>query len=57
MAKKGARGKVRAGQVKGRSQTYNPKSRVWVKRDTSSGRFVQVKRSGGSFRSVKRENR
>ena len=40
----------------GRSQVQNPTSGLWVKRDTSSGRFVSAKKSGGSFKGVRRES-
>jgi hypothetical protein len=32
----------RKGAVRDRSQTYNPKNDTWVKRDASSGRFLEV---------------
>lgn len=56
MAKNGARGKGRAGAVKQRSQTRNPKTGLWTKRSAQSGRFMDVKQSGGAFKGVKREN-
>lgn len=56
MAKNGRKGGGRVGAVTGRTQTRNPKTGLWVKRDTSSGRFTQVKKSGGSFKGVRREN-
>lgn len=46
----------RSGAVKGRSQVKNPKTGLWAKRDTKTGRFVQTKKSGGSFKGVRREN-
>lgn len=55
MAKNGARGSGRVGSVKGRSQARNPKTGLWTKRDSSSGRFLSVKKSGGSFKGVRRE--
>jgi hypothetical protein len=55
MAKNGARGSGRVGAIKGRSQTRNPDTGLWTKRDTKSGRFVDVKRSGGSFKGVRKE--
>ncbi len=55
MAKAAGRGR-RTGAVRGRSQVKNPKTGLWVKRDTSTGRFVQAKKSGGSFKGVRREN-
>jgi hypothetical protein len=55
MAKNGPRGGGRIGAVKGRTQVRNPKTGLWTKRDTSTGRFSDVKKSGGSFKSVRRE--
>ena len=54
MAKNTGRGS-RTGAVAGRTQVQNPKTGMWIKRDTTTGRFVQAKRSGGSFRGVKKE--
>jgi hypothetical protein len=45
VARKGARGGGRVGAVKGRSQTQNPKT----------GLFVATKKSGGSFKGVRKE--
>jgi hypothetical protein len=45
----------RVGSVSGRSQVQNPKTGLWTKRDTSTGKFTQVKKSGGTFKSVRRE--
>lgn len=55
MAKNGARGQRRIGQVKGRSQAYNPKSTRWTKRDTSTGRFMDAKKDGRPFKGVRKE--
>lgn len=55
MAKNGARGGGRVGAVKDRSQVQNPRTGMWTKRDTTSGRFVDAKRSGGTFKGVRRE--
>lgn len=33
----------RNGAVKGRSQVYNPKTGLYVKRDSETGRFMDVK--------------
>lgn len=55
MAKNGAKGSRRIGVVKGRSQSRNPKTGLWTKRDTSTGRFADVKQSGGAFKGVRRE--
>jgi hypothetical protein len=53
MAKNTGRGS-RQGAVKGRTQVQNS-SGTWVKRDTSTGRFVQAKKSGGTFKGVRKE--
>ncbi len=55
MAKNGAHGDGRIGAVSNRSQVRNPKTGKWVKRDTSTGRFMATKKSGGSFKGVRRE--
>lgn len=47
----------RTGAVKGRSQTQTP-SGDWVKRDTSTGRFMDVKTSSPTpFKGVQREKK
>ncbi|WP_433836202.1 hypothetical protein [Flavobacterium anhuiense] len=47
---------ARKGAVKERSQTYNPKTDHWVKRDTNTGRFMDVKTSDNSpFKVVTKE--
>ena len=45
----------RVGMVRERSQTYNPKTNTYVKRDTNTGRFIDVKTSGGKFKGVRNE--
>lgn len=55
MAKNGALGGGRTGAVRGRSQTQNPRTGLWTKRDTYTGRFTEVKKSGGSFKGVRKE--
>jgi hypothetical protein len=45
----------RNGAVRDRSQTYNPKTDQWVKRDTDTGRFMDVKQDGNSFKGVRKE--
>lgn len=45
----------RIGMVKMRSQTYNPKNDLYVKRDSSTGKFIDVKTSGGKFKGVRKE--
>lgn len=45
----------RKGMVRGRSQTYNPRTQQYVKRDTSTGRFMDVKIDGTPFKGVRKE--
>ena len=45
----------RNGEVRQRSQTFNPRTEQWVKRDTETGRFLDVKQDGGKFKGVRRE--
>ena len=46
----------RRGMVKGRSQTFNPKIKKWVKRNTATGQFMDVKQNGTKFKGVRKEN-
>lgn len=45
----------RNGAVKGRTQTHNPKTDQWVKRDTETGKFMDVKKDGTPFKGVIKE--
>ncbi|MCX8074201.1 MAG: hypothetical protein N2749_01260 [Clostridia bacterium] len=45
----------RHGQVTQRSQTYNPKTEAYVKRDTNTGKFIDVKQDGTPFKGVRKE--
>lgn len=45
----------RNGQVRDRSQTYNPRTEQYVKRDTDTGRFMDVKSDGNPFKGVRKE--
>lgn len=45
----------RNGAVRQRSQTYNPKTELWVKRDTETGGFMDVKKDGTPFKGVRKE--
>jgi len=45
----------RNGAVRGRTQTYNPKTETWVKRDSSTGRFMDGKSDGTPFKGVTKE--
>lgn len=46
----------RKGMVSNRSQTYNPTTELWVKRDSKTGRFMDVKQDGKPFKGVRKEN-
>ena len=49
---------ARVGAVKGRSQTYNPRTDSWVKRDASTGKFMDNKTSSNTpFKGVRKENK
>ncbi len=45
----------RNGAVRDRSQTHNPKTDQWVKRDANDGRFMDVKKDGTPFKGVRKE--
>lgn len=45
----------RKGAVRDRSQIYNPKTDKWVKRDSDTGRFMDVKKDGDPFKGVRKE--
>lgn len=55
MATNGKPGNGRHGAVRERSQTHNPKTDQWVKRDTETGKFMDVKQDGTSFKGVRKE--
>ena len=44
---------ARKGAVKNRSQVLNPKNGLYVKRDPDTGRFMDVKTTGGKFKGVR----
>jgi hypothetical protein len=45
----------RNGAVRDRSQTYNPKTEQYVKRDSGTGQFMDVKQDGTPFKGVRKE--
>lgn len=45
----------RRGAVTARSQVKNPRNGTWIKRNSASGRFMDAKTSGGTFKGVRRE--
>lgn len=54
MAKNTGKG-YRRGEVRDRSQSFNPITKKWTKRDTDTGEFVDVKEDGGPFKGVRKE--
>lgn len=46
---------ARIGAVKGRSQVFNNKINLYVKRDANTGRFIDVKSTGGKFKGIRTE--
>lgn len=45
----------RNGAVRKRSQTYNPKTEKFVKRDSKTGRFMDMKADNKPFKGVRKE--
>jgi len=45
----------RNGAVKDRSQVLNPKTEQWVKRDSDTGRFIDVNQNGKPHKGVRKE--
>jgi len=45
----------RHGAVTNRSQAHNPKTGTWVKRDSITGQFMDVKSSGKPFKGITKE--
>ena len=45
----------RNGAVRERTQTFNPKAETWVKRDSNTGKFMDVKSDGKPFKGVTKE--
>lgn len=45
----------RKGMVRGRSQTFNPLTNQWVKRNSETGQFMDVKQDGTRFKGVRKE--
>ncbi len=46
----------RKGSVKDRSQVFNPSTGNYIKRDTTTGRFIDVKSDGKPFKGVRKES-
>ena len=41
--------------VKDRSQSFNPKTEQWVKRDSDTGKWMDVKQDGTPWKGVRKE--
>ena len=46
----------RNGAVRKRSQTYNPQTGLWVKRNKNNGQFMDNKMDGSPFKGVRKEH-
>lgn len=46
---------ARVGAVRERSQVYNSRNNCFVKRDSNTGRFIDVKSDGKPFKGVRKE--
>ena len=53
MAKNTGNG-YRRGEVRGRSQTHNPVTDTWTKRDTTTCKFIDGKAGGDPFKGVRK---
>ena len=56
MARNGEKGGGRIGAVRDRTQTFNPLIDKWVKRDSDTGKFMDVKQDGTPFKGVTKES-
>lgn len=45
----------RQGAIRGRSRVHTPKNNRWVERDTSNGRFKNLKFDQAPFKGVRKE--
>jgi hypothetical protein len=46
----------RHGAVRDRSQTHNPRTDTWIKRDRETGQFMDQKKDSQPFKGVRKEN-
>ena len=47
---------ARKGAINNRTQTFNSKTEQWVKRDSDTGKFMDVKQNGTPFKGVTKKN-
>ena len=45
----------RNGAVRKRSQVQNPKTKLWTKRNSKTGKFMDTKSDGKPFKGVRKE--
>jgi hypothetical protein len=57
VARNAPKGPGRVGAVRKRQQVFNPRTRLWVKINTQTRRFMDVKTSGGRFKGVRAKKR
>jgi hypothetical protein len=55
MAKNTSKG-YRKGSVSDRAQVQNRRTGLWTRRDSSTGQFTSVKKTGGSFKGLRKED-
>ncbi len=55
MAKNPPKGPGRQGAIKKRTQTYNPRTKRWTKRDKETGQFMDTKSDPKPFKGVRKE--
>ncbi|HAM02644.1 MAG TPA: hypothetical protein DCQ30_10550 [Acidimicrobiaceae bacterium] len=46
----------REGEVRDRSQVFNPKTKTWTKRNSETGEFMDGKEDGTPFKGVRKEH-
>lgn len=56
MAKNPPKDRRRKGAVKSRSQVKNPKTKRYVKRNSETGRFMDMKSDSKPFKGVRKEH-
>lgn len=54
MAKNAAAGNGRLGPIKNRIQSLNPRTKQWVKTNTKTGKFIDVKGNGTPFKGIRK---
>lgn len=55
MSTNGKPGKGRSGSITKRKQVLNPVTKLWVKVNTITGKFMDVQTSGWKFKGVRKD--